>query len=238
MVMNNIIKTLSLVSIIFLLTGCPPYSKSDNQDNTSPVNNLEAQLSKTSTGSESLSYLNQLRSAGYNVQFLLASTAEIDSLNGHGGGGFERNGSGIKIFINNGLNETDQAHVVAHELVHIKDDLEIDQFLKTRSYIDSAAQDFIANHQSQGTNNFDSNVVNYVLSTLFCAEIRAYTKNQTLNDQGLRSNLFTKGSQLPQFVDQNYIYQFNVSYGSSATSMKNWCLSYSSMSAIQNQLAW
>ena len=227
-----------MASIVLLLIGCPPYSNSDSQDNSSPENSLEDVLSKTSTGNESVSYLNQLRSQGYNVQFLLASTAEIDSLNGHGGGGFERKGSQIKIYINDDLSETEQAHIVAHELIHIKDDFEIDQFLQTHSYIDSASEDFIANHQNRGINNFDSKVVNYVLGTLFCTEVRAYTKNQTLNDQGLTSNLFSKANQLPQFVDQNYIYRFNVSYGSSAMSMKNWCLSFNSMSSIQNQLSW
>ena len=155
------------------------------------------------------------------------------------GGGFQRNGSEIIIHINNSLSETEQAHVVAHELVHVKDDFEIDQFMQNHSYIDSATQDFMKNYQYHGTNSYDSKIVQYVLGTLFCSEVRAYTKNQNLNDQGLITSLFAKGNQLPDFIDQNYMQKFNVSYGqAAATSMQTWCLTFSSMASIQNSLAW
>lgn len=236
--MEKKFRLLNLIVVLCALTGCPPYSETKVQTQPTAESNVESLLSNTSTGNDSIAYLNQLRSQGYSIKFQLISSSEIKSVNGHNGGGFQRNGSEIIIYINNSISETEQAHVVAHELVHVKDDFEVDQFLQSRSYIDSAAQDFINNYQYNGTNSYDSKIVNYVLGTLFCSEVRAYTKNQTLNDQGLNTSLFAKGNQLPQFIDQNYIHQFNVSYGNSANSMKNWCLSFSSMTAIQNNLAW
>lgn len=236
--MKKQIQLLSLIMLLCALTGCPPYSETQVQVQPAAESNIESLLSKTSTGSTSVAYLNQLRNQGYSIKFQFVSSSEINSINGHDGGGFRRNSSEIIIYINNNLSETEQAHVVAHELVHVKDDFEVDQFLQGRSYIDSAAQNFVNNYQYNGTNSYDTKTVSYVLGTLFCSEVRAYTKNQILNDQGLSASLFDKGNQLPQFIDQNYIHQFNVSYGSSATSMKNWCLSFSSMTAIQNSLAW
>ncbi len=236
--MEKYLRLLTVVFSIFALVGCPPYSETKVQTKPDNFSHVESLLSKTFSGQDSISYLNHLRSQGYSISFQLVAASEMTAMNGHSGGGFQRNGSEIIIFANNSLNEVEQAHVVAHELVHIKDDFEVDQFLQYRTDIDSAAQDFVNNYQSRGTNTYDPRLVDYVLGTLFCSEVRAYTKNQNLSDQGLQTSFFAKGNQLPQFVDQNYIRQFNTSYGSSATAMKNWCLSFSSMTNIQNGLAW
>ncbi len=236
--MEKYLRLLTVVFSIFALAGCPPYSDTKVQGKANSLSNVESLLSKTFSGQDSVAYLNQLRSQGYSISFQLVAGSEINSINGHSGGGFKRNGSEITIYATNSLNENEQAHVAAHELVHIRDDFEVDQFLQYRSDIDSAAQDFVNNYQARGTNSYDSRLVDYVLGTLFCSEIRAYTINQNLSDQGLTTSFFAKGNQLPQFVDQNYIRQFNTSYGNSATAMKNWCLSSSSMTNIQNSLAW
>lgn len=231
-------KTVLSILTVLLFTGCPPYSETKINDPAPAGSNIESLLSKTSSGQDSVNYLNQLRQQGYNVEYVFASEAQITSLNGHNGGGFKRQGSAISIYINNGLGENEQAHVVAHELVHIKDDLEIDQVLKSYSYIDYAAQDFVSNYKYRDINDFDQNAVSYVTGTLFCAEARAYTKNQILYNQGLSTSYMAHGSNLGQHIDQTYITQFGVSYGNSAIQMQNWCLGFSSMTAIQNALIW
>ncbi len=159
-------------------------------------------------------------------------------MNGHSGGGFSRTGAKIRIYINSNLSESEKAHVIAHELVHIADDFEIDQSLKNYFSISAAAKDFITNHKANGIQSFDEKVVSYVLGTLFCAEARAYTKNQNLAEQGLTTTVANHGSELSQLIDQNYIQQFGTSYGNSTEQMKNWCLERNSMSEIQSALVW
>lgn len=198
----------------------------------------ESLLSKTSTGNQSLSDLTSLRNQGYTISYLSMGSSDIQSINGHDGGGYKINGAAITIYISNSLSTHEQAHVIAHELVHIKDDLEVDQYLRSYPYVSAVAQNFVNNYKSQGVNNFDQRVVSYVLGTLFCTETRAYSRNQQLASEGLQTNYFAKGSSQAQFIDQKYISKFGVNYGSSANSMASWCLSNSSMTQIQSQLVW
>lgn len=198
----------------------------------------EGLLSNTSTGSQAVSDLNSLRSQGYTFSYLSVSSSDIQDINGHNGGGYKMTGSSITIFINNTLSTQEQTHVIAHELVHIKDELETDQFLHSYPYVSSAAQNFVSNYKSQGISSFDSRVISHVLGTLFCTETRAYSRNQQLANEGLSTNYFAHGAALAQFIDKTYIARFGTSYGASADSMASWCLSNSSMTQIQSQLIW
>lgn len=236
---------LFMASVLTLLfTGCPPY-----EDNSLETQNQEAilsadtalisqQLSKTSTGRQVLNDVQALDYQGYVLKVYLTSEVDIQNLNGHNGGGFRINDRNITIYINNKLNIQEQAHVIAHEVIHIKDDLAVDNFLNQYPYVKSNAEDFVSRYSTTSLSSFDNRVVNYVLGTLFCTEMRAYTKNQQLANEGLATSYFTKGSSLPAFIDENYIYRFKTHYGSNANAMGSWCLSQSSMLTIQSQLVW
>ena len=139
--MEKKINIISPILILFTLTGCPPYSETKLPVKPTATSDVESLLLKTSTGSNSVAYLNQLRAEGFSVKLQPSSTSETKSINGHNGGGFKRNGSEIIVFINSSLSEADQAHVLAHELVYIVDDFEIDQFLVNRPNLNIAAAD-------------------------------------------------------------------------------------------------
>ena len=202
------------------------------------INAVNQQLSKVSSGQQTLNDMNSLKNNGYNIQIQFASQSELQAMNGHTGGGYKITGNTITLYIYNSLSTQEQAHVVAHEMVHVKDDLQIDSVLNQYPNVKSAAENFVSRYSIAGINSFDQNVVSYVLGTLFCTEARAYTKNQLLANEGLSTENFAKGTSLPQFIDQNYISRFGTQYGSNANSMSSWCLSKSSMTDIQYQLVW
>ncbi|OFZ31739.1 MAG: hypothetical protein A2622_03995 [Bdellovibrionales bacterium RIFCSPHIGHO2_01_FULL_40_29] len=242
--MKNFILFKSIMTLVsFLaLTACPPYA---HEENPLPVTQTSAnsdainqQLSKTSTGQQTLNSMNALVNRGYTIQIQLLSQAEIQNINGHSGGGYKIDGNTVSIYLNNALSITDQSHAVAHEVVHINDDLEIDQFLIQYPHVKSSSEDLITRYKTTSLSSFDERVISYVIGTLFCAEARAYTINQQLANEGLNTELFAKGNTLPQFIDQNYISRFGTQYGSNANAMSAWCLSQSSMTDIQYQYIW
>lgn len=232
--------TLILVS----LTSCiPQMEKADGTtseiiQNSANIDEINSQLSKTSAGIQTLNDMNGLKNSGYSIQIQLLSTTEIQKYNGHSGGGYSISGNNITVYLNNTLSSEEQAHALAHEIVHVKDDLVIQSTMAQYSYVKSNAEDFVSRYKTIGTNSFDQRVANYVLGTLFCTEMRAYTKNQQLYNQGLNTNNFAKGSGLAQYIDQNYIYRFGTQYGANASAMGSWCLNQSSMNSIQNNLIW
>ena len=123
--MKTIIK-ISIISISLLLTACPHKQTSQNDSANPDTVQLEQELAKTSTGQDSVNYLNSLRQSGYQIKIVYLITSELKSKNGHSGGAISRNGQVITIFINKEIALTDQVHVLAHELVHVKDDFEMD----------------------------------------------------------------------------------------------------------------
>jgi hypothetical protein len=237
---NNLMKFIFCIISVALTSCIPQMENVDSQSNQSGIDiaQLNQHLSKTSSGQQTLSDMSSLVNQGYVLNIYLISQADIQSKNGHSGGGFEINDKTISIYVKDGLTTENQAHIVAHEMVHVTDDIKIDQFLQTRSYIESAVKDFLSRYTTTSITSFDQKVVGYTLGTLFCTESKAYTKNQQMHDQGFQTAEFAKGSSLPQYIDQNYIRRFGTNYGANANAMATWCLSQSSMTSIQNQLAW
>ncbi len=236
--MKTFIK-ISIISISLFLTACPQKQSSQDETVVNSSVQLEKELAKTSTGQDSLNYLKGLRQSGVEVNVSYKSTAELQSINGHTGGSWKKEGNVITIFINNEISINDQTHALAHELVHVKDDAEVEAMENSHPDIKSQVKNFLDNLATQGTQNVDPRVVKYVLSTLFCMETRGYTKNALLNQQGYPSQGITTTGELGAYIDQHYIVQtFHVTYGSNAEAMKTWCLRFNSMTQIQNQLIW
>lgn len=227
-----------------LMTSCIPQMEkadgttSDAIQTSASIDSINQQLVKTSTGSQTINDMNNLKNSGYVMQIQLVSTSEIQNMNGHTGGGYRILGNSITVYLNNTLTTEEQAHALAHEIVHIKDDFVVQQFMNQYSYVKSNAEDFVAKYKTTNLSSFDQRVVNYVLGTLFCTETRAYTINQQLYNEGLNTVNFAKGSGLPQFIDQNYIYRFGTQYGQNASAMASWCLNKNSMNSIQSGLIW
>ena len=201
------------------------------------LENLETILQTTPAGRQTIADVDTLKTSGYSFDIKLLSTDQLLQKNGHSGGAFDRIQQTITIFINNILSENDQAHVVAHEMVHVLDDLEIDQVLTEHLNIELAVENFLQNYKKQKLSSFDKNVVSYVIGTLFCSESRAYQRNQILNEQGLTSVNFSHDD-IANFIDENYIFSFGTKYGAKAEAMNSWCLSKGSMTEIQKTLIW
>lgn len=227
-----------LVSISLVLTGCPPYEKTQNETVNQDTVEIEQELAKTLTGQDSMNYLNSLRQSGNQISVVYLSTAELVAKNGHSGGGFARTGNNITIFINKDMVLREKTHAFAHELVHVKDDFEIEIMMNSRPDVKLEVENFIKNYKTQGVNSFSGNVSGYVLNTVFCTESRAYTKNALLSKQGYPTQLINTIN-IGTDVNQKYIIQtFNQTYGSNSEPMYNWCMQFNSMSQIQQQLIW
>lgn len=227
-----------MVLLGFFTSGCGPHFKlADPQIVPMDPTAAEGLLSKTLTGNKTVIELNQLRNQGYQISYFFIDSGEIQAMNGHSGGGYKITGNTVSIYINSGLSTQEQAHVIAHEIVHINDDIEIDQFLKSYPYVSTAAQNFVTSYKTKSLDQFDQRAVSYVLGTLFCTEVRAYSRNQQMANEGLPTSYFAKGDSISEFIDQNYIAKFGTSYGASASTMTPGCLG-SSMTQIQRQLVW
>ncbi len=232
------ISNILLVSISLVLSGCPPYETTQTETVNPETVEIEQELAKTSTGQDSVNYLKSLRQSGTEVKLVYLSTSELAARNGHSGGGFDRVGSKISIFINKEMSLIEKAHTFAHELVHVKDDFEIETMMNSRPDIKSKVENFMKNYKTQGVYSFNSNVSGYVLNTLFCTESRAYTKNAMLSQQGYPT-LLINTTNIGTNINQNYIIKtFNITYGSNAEAMYNWCMKFNSMSQIQERLVW
>jgi len=235
--MKTISKIL-LVSISLVLSGCPPYETTQTETPNQDTVQIEQELAKTSTGQDSINYLNSLRQSGNEVALVYLNTSELVARNGHSGGGYDRAGNKITIFINSEMGLVEKAHVFAHELVHVKDDFDIEAMMNSRSDIKSQVENFMKNYKTQGVNSFSSNVSGYVLNTLFCTESRAYTKNAMLSQQGYPTQLIDTKN-IGTNINQKYIIKtFNITYGSNAEAMYDWCMKFNSMSQIQQHLVW
>lgn len=231
--------------LLTLMSSCIPQMESPSGNvnlssaSDADMDTISLQLSKVYSGRQVLNDINALKNNGYTVQFKLASQADLQSLNGHTGGGFTISDTNIIIYINNLISIQEQAHVVAHEMVHILDDKQIESIHKSYPHVRVAAEDFVLRYSTTSINSFNQRVVSYVLGTLFCTEARAYTKNQLLHNEGLYTNVIPiSAATMPQMIDQNYIKRFGTQYGSKASAMFNWCLNQASMTNIQYKLIW
>jgi hypothetical protein len=243
--MKNYLVSFLLLMGLLNLTGCIPHMENVGDDSTTVSALQQAQLTSTLNNTQSgrgiVSFINQLSAQGHPITISYANATTIQQANGHSGGGYRANGNGYEILILDQLSTQDAAQVLAHEIMHISDEIEIDQATASRPYINQTADQIVkvVLQQNGNINQFPAYEINYVLDTLFCTEVRAYSMNQALVSQGIASNLLNhQDSELGSFIDTNYIQRFGTSFGGNANSMLNWCRGFSSMTSIQQQLMW
>ncbi len=235
-----ILKLNIVIMSLLLLAGCPPYSTTAKDPTLSQQQSVEGQLSKTSTGQLALDYLNHLKNLGYKIEISYKSESEITSLGGHNGGSYDIKDMTIKININKDFNSSEQAHVIAHELQHVQDEFETNSFLKDYPHVEKSAQD-IVNRLNEGKDlaDVDAKEVSFVSATLFCTEVRAYSVNQRLTAEGLKTDYFYHSNgELGSFIDQKYISVLGQSYGADSGAMLQWCRSFDKISDVEKQLVW
>ncbi len=222
------------------MAGCPPYSATAKDPALSQQRSVEGQLSKTSTGQLALDYMNHLKNLGYKIEISYKSESEIASLGGHNGGSYDIKDMSIRININKDFNSSEQAHVIAHELQHVQDEFETNSFLKAYPHIEKSAQDFVDRlNAGKDLVDVDPKAMSFVAATLFCTEARAYTVNQKLYTEGLKTDYFYHSdNQLGLFIDQKYISVLGQSYGADSGAMLQWCRSFDKISDVQKQLVW
>jgi hypothetical protein len=237
-------------TMIIFLMGCSeseskkniiaPHSEIDTSGDAI-ISAEEQSLSKTSTGQAILNFKKSLLAQGYSIKTITTSPQQILELNGHPGAAYSITNKSIVIYISSEFDLNTKAHAIAHELFHIKDDLEVQSFLKDYPEINSAAEKFVHDWKSAGkkiTKNsvVDKKIMNYVLGTLFCSEARAYNFNKTILVEGLKTNAFSNVKSLSQFLDQTYIAPFGTTYGNQAKPMLQKCLAFADMTAVQSEL--
>ena len=184
--------------------------------------------------------MNNLKNMGYNIEFHYKSESEMTSLGGHNGGGYNIKGMDIEIIINKDFNSAEKAHVIAHELIHVQDELETNSFLKDYIHVEKSAQDLVDRlNTGKDLAEVDPKAIHFVTATLFCTEVRAYSVNQSLSAAGLMTDYFYhRDSELGLFIDQKYISVLGQSYGAESETMLQWCRSFDKISDVQKQMVW
>lgn len=248
---SSLMSLFSFITILFLFS-CKNGDSSKNEikqtDHTdrAAVTELSAEeqpLSKISTGQTILDYKKKLISEGYSIKIIMASPDQILKMNGHPGAAYTLNDKSIVIYISSEFDLNTKAHAIAHELFHVKDDLEIQNYLKDYPYVNAAAEKFVKDWKAAGkkitkNSTADKKVMDYVLGTLFCAEARAYNFNKSLMVQGLKTDAFSNVKSFSRFLDKTYIAPFGTTYGKQAKPMLQKCLGFADMTAIQSEFIW
>lgn len=243
---KNSFKIILLALTALALTSCAPEPQQPGVISEAVTftginkDEITEQLSKTSTGNQAINDLNSYIVSGYTLTIQATSAYVLAADNGYDGGKYEMDAAGkkIKILINASLPASEQAHIIVHEISHIKDDLLIEKFLTKYPDVKSMSNYFVTSYKYKNLNTFDPKIVKYVLTTLFCTEARAYAQNQKLANEGFESDFIVTGSEVPKFIDQTYIRQFKTSYASQAVQLHAWCLNQPSMEEIQKKLVW
>lgn len=244
-------KTNGLQILLFLITAVTLTSCAPEAELTSTISEsvtfsgienseLNEQLAKTGTGKMAIQDLNNYIAAGYSVSIKGTTAAALIAENGHDGGKYDMNveKKKITIFINSALPANEQAHVIVHELSHIKDDVVVEKVLAGYPNAKSMTNYLISSYKYRSINEFDPKAIKFVLTTLFCTEARAYSQNQKLVIEGLSTDFFSLGNNAAEFIDQNYIKQFKTSYASQAPQLYSWCINKPSMEEVTKQLVW
>ncbi|MBC7419393.1 MAG: hypothetical protein H7328_01580 [Bdellovibrio sp.] len=164
---------------------------------------------------EGLKIFNDLNSKFSDVKILLLEQVEIEKRSGHNGGGVRQDPVTKKyeILISKDLPASQRAHAIAHELQHVRDEKEFDQFLETHPAVDAIGSFVIKGLQQKNKSEFiaaNKRQVNFVMQGLFCQERRAYQTNINLSKQGLAFDNKTAIERPGQFIYDKYISTFGV----------------------------
>lgn len=203
------------------------------------INNTYAALNMYPSGKSLLQKISQLQNQGLQLTIQFQKKEDMRSLSeGNTAEGSLQSSQGVyKIIINSEMDSSSTTHILAHELMHVVDDYEIDQISKQYPDLDPMAQYTVQHLQAGEIKQLDSKNVSYVLNTLFCSEARSHQVNSRLIEEGLyNQKLSLISAQLAQHIDATYIQRYQTTFGSNQNTMLNWCLQFNSMTEIQNNL--
>jgi hypothetical protein len=243
MVMENI-KSHFVVFLVmgFLTVGCAPGFETAHfgSEQALSLASLPERdtLSASSTGQETLEEITLLEQDGYVIKYIEATAEKISQLGGHDGVAFVIKGKVVSIYLDQSLSVPDRAHAIVHALMHVKDEVESEKFLRSYPVIAKAIKTFLAKIKVKELDWVDQLASYYVRVTTLCTEIRAFSRNQKLSSEGLVTSRFEKGEKLLKYIDDNMIVKFGSKFGASVDTMAKWCEKLPSITEVQKHLVW
>jgi len=200
------------VALMAFLAGAPGWS-----DDSFYLSDTAKVLGKYQEGNR---VVNDLKPTGKysEVSMKELSSEEVLKRAGHDGGGVQQDPSTGKytILINKDLSSNDKAQAVAHELQHVRDEIEFDRFLSVNPELNKLGPLVIRGLKiAENKSEFISKnqvKVDFVMKGLFCQEERAYSVNLKLQKEGLSFSNKEISPDLGNYVYRSYIQKFGVSY--------------------------
>lgn len=127
------------------------------------------------------------------------------------GGGIRRADDGsYEILLNPTVSVERMAHTLAHELLHIRDEIVADQLLEQnqtlRASIDETRQ-WIHRGDSHKALSKRPLETTYLMKALFCTEYRAHTLNLALQEEGLGDFFIQSKDSLLEHIRYGYIHR-------------------------------
>ena len=203
------------------------------------ISKAYAEIEKYPTGKAVMEKIRALQNNGVSITTQLQRATDMRAMGTDSvtEGYIENTNGKYNVMLSEELDLSTMAHALTHELVHVLDDHDTDEALRSHTDYQTNIQYTVQRMQAGETDQLNQSQVSYVLASVFCAEARAYTANQRLLEEGLmNSKMQEVTSQLATHIDSTYIQRFNTSYGANKQAMLEWCLSMSSMLVIQNSL--
>lgn len=237
---RHTIKAFLVVLTLPAMFGCSPSFHAETVDGIVSLGSQgeEGLLSKTSTGLQVIEEMRLIRVRGYSLEIqhvdaatLLAMDAKLST--------FRLDGRTLTIYIDESLNIEERAHALAHEVSRLKDEFEIEDYLKDHPQISQDVKEFWDLYESKGFQGFDWKVVKFALGVAVCKEARAYLLNQNLSAEGLKTEKYIQGTSLGKYLSSTYFSRLEtVLKILIEDQMTKVCSKYSSMNEIQSSLAW
>lgn len=237
---QNALKMLVMILAVPTMFGCGPSFHAETGEGSVILGSQgeEGLLSKTSTGLKVLEDMELIRIRGYSLEIKSVTSAVLKGLNAQLST-FAVNGRTVTIYIDQSLDLKERAHAIAHEISRLKDEFDIEDYLKNHPQISRDVQEFWELYESKGLQGFDWKVVKFALGVAVCKEARAYFRNQDLSAEGLRTEKYLQGSSIGKYLSETYFSGLELVLKTLIEAqLTNLCSKYSSMNELQSSLSW
>ncbi|HRO66002.1 MAG TPA: hypothetical protein PL182_00405 [Pseudobdellovibrionaceae bacterium] len=237
---QNVLKVFVLILAAPVFFGCAPSFHAETSEGSVMLGSQgeEGLLSKTSTGLKVLEEMEMIRFRGYSIEIQRVGADALASL-GAKLSTYQVNGRTITIWIDESLDLKERAHAVAHEISRLKDEFDIEDYLKNHPEISKDVKEFWDLYDSKGFAGFDWKVVRFALGVAVCKEARAYFRNQNLSAEGLKTEKYVQGTSIGKYLSETYFSRLELVLKTLIEAqMTKLCSQYSSMNDLQESLSW
>lgn len=212
--------SLLLILLLILVTYLTQRFNFEQYAQASFKQKLEVALSILNEKKSGLSAIAQMSPFGIyrdGIEIKALNQAQLESVNGADGGGIRLNEKGqFEILVNEDLENHNLAHALAHESRHIADEKESESYLSSQPQFKEEIERItylLYNGESKRAFFESPKTTSFVLLSLYCTELRAYSINEKLERDGLMSmNRLLKKVGLSSFIEKSYLNRYGIKF--------------------------